>query len=165
MTEAKPSKSARKREHLALQDLGEKLVTLKDTELRSMALDEDLLAAVREAAQMKSRGALRRQKQLIGKLMRNADAERIRAALAGIAAGQLHSKRVFSVAERWRDRMVVDGELALGEFETEIGREDMELRVLLQSLAAATDDRDRKLLCRKIFRRVHAILVTGTQDS
>ena len=42
---------------------------------------------------------------------------------------------------------------------------EQELRVLLQSLAAATDDRDRKLLCRKVFRRVHTILVTGTQDS
>ena len=82
MTDAKPSKSARKREYLALQKLGEELLTLKDCDLEEIDLDEDLLNAVLEARRMRSRGALRRQKQYIGKLMRGVDPEPIRAALA-----------------------------------------------------------------------------------
>lgn len=81
MTEPKPSKSALKREYIALQKLGEALLTLKDTELETMPIDEELRDAVLEARQMKAHGALRRQKQYIGKLMRRVDAEPIRAAL------------------------------------------------------------------------------------
>lgn len=46
-----------------------------------MELDEDLLAAVLEARKMKKHGALRRQKQYIGKLMGRVDPEPIRTAL------------------------------------------------------------------------------------
>lgn len=81
MTELKPSKSARKREYLAAQKLGEELITLKPSELDQLPLDEDLLQAVVEARQIKAHGALRRQKQYIGKLMRELDAEPIRSAL------------------------------------------------------------------------------------
>jgi ribosome-associated protein len=79
--DTKPSKSARKREHQARQKLGEELITLRDAELESLELDEDLLEAVMEARSIKARGALRRQKQYIGKIMRHIDPEPIRAAL------------------------------------------------------------------------------------
>ena len=82
MTELKPSKSARKREYLALQQLGEELLTLKEPDLLGMQLDDELLDAVLEARRIKAHGALRRQKQYIGKLMRNIDPAPIRAALA-----------------------------------------------------------------------------------
>ena len=81
MTEPKPSKSAKKREYLALQKLGEELLTVKEPDLLSMDLDDDLLAAIQDARRIKSHGALRRQKQFIGKLMRGIDPEPIRAAL------------------------------------------------------------------------------------
>ena len=82
MDETKPSKSARKRAYLALQKLGEELITLRETDLETVPLDEDLLEAVHEARRIKKRGALRRQKQYIGKLMgRLDDPEPIRQAL------------------------------------------------------------------------------------
>ena len=84
MTELKPSKSARKREQLALQKLGEELVGLKQGDLNSLSLDESLLEAVMEARRIKAHGALRRQKQYIGKLMRHIDPEAIRSGLAGL---------------------------------------------------------------------------------
>ena len=46
-----------------------------------MPLDEELRDAVLEARRMKARGALRRQKQYIGKLMGRLDPEPIREAL------------------------------------------------------------------------------------
>ncbi len=81
MDETKPSKSARKREYHALQKLGEELISLRGSELQSMPLDEDLREAVLEARRMKAHGALKRQKQYIGKLMRHLDPEPIRTAL------------------------------------------------------------------------------------
>jgi len=80
--DTKPSKSARKRAYLALQKLGEELITLRDSDLRSLPLDEELLDAVVDAQSIKAHGALRRQKQYIGKLMgRIDDAEPLRKAL------------------------------------------------------------------------------------
>ena len=84
MDDTKPSKSARKREHLARQKLGEELIALRDADLRSLALDEDLFEAVMEARSIKARGALRRQKQYIGKIMGHIDPEPIRAALESL---------------------------------------------------------------------------------
>ena len=84
MTDTKPSKSARKRQYLALQKLGEQLLTVRESDLLDIEMDGDLRDAVLEARKIKSRGALRRQKQYIGKLMRQIDPEPIRAALARV---------------------------------------------------------------------------------
>lgn len=63
--------------------MGEELIPLLESDLRAMNLGEDLLNAVLDAKHMKQRGALRRQKQYIGKLMaRLDDPEHVRAALA-----------------------------------------------------------------------------------
>ena len=147
-----------------MQELGEKLIALKDSELGSISLDDGLLDAVREAARMKSHGALRRQKQLIGKLMTPDDADRIRAALYEFGAGERQARRIFSLAERWRDRLIMDGHKALTEFEAENHLEDAELRQLLDGLAATFNERTEKSLRRQVFRRVHAILVAKTED-
>ena len=82
MDDLKPSKSARKREYIALQKLGEELITLQPSELDNLPLDESLLEAVLEAKQIKAHGALRRQKQYIGKLMRHIDPEPLRIEMA-----------------------------------------------------------------------------------
>lgn len=82
MTELKPSKSALKREYIALQKLGEELISLKESDLEGLPLDDNLHEAIMEARQIKAHGALRRQKQYIGKLMRHIDPEPLRAAVA-----------------------------------------------------------------------------------
>ena len=82
MDDLKPSKSARKREYIALQKLGEELISLKASDLDRLPLDDNLRDAVLEARQMKAHGALRRQKQYIGKLMRHIDPEPIRSEMA-----------------------------------------------------------------------------------
>ncbi|NIL94293.1 MAG: DUF615 domain-containing protein [Woeseiaceae bacterium] len=158
MTESKPSKSERKREHLALQDLGESLIALRPDDLAALSLDDRLREAVHKASTMKSRGALRRQKQLIGKLMGDVDPGPIRAALMKLNADDVQAKRLFAKAEKWRDRLVRAGHPALHEFEAETGVSDSELRRQLVELDVCFDERTEKTLRRKIFRRVHEIL-------
>jgi len=89
----KPSKSQRKREALALQDLGEMLVDLKPAQLDKMPLPEELREAVLAARQMNQRGARKRQLQYIGRLMRELDPEPIRAALGLARPEQVPSQR------------------------------------------------------------------------
>ena len=79
-----PSKSMRKREAHALQKLGEELVALRADDLARLPLDENLREAIDEARRLTSRGALARQRQYIGKLMRDVDVEAIRGAMSGL---------------------------------------------------------------------------------
>jgi len=79
-----PSKSARKREAHALQKLGEDLVKLRQADLERLPLPENLREAIDEARRLTQRGALARQRQYIGKLMRSVDVEPIEAALAAL---------------------------------------------------------------------------------
>jgi len=79
--EDRPSKSARKREALTAQKLGEELILLRDADLDALELPEPLSEAIREARRIRSRAAGARQRQYIGKLMREIDLEPILAAL------------------------------------------------------------------------------------
>jgi len=88
----KPSKSQRKREALALQDLGATLITLKPAQLDKMPLPEELREAVLAARQMTQRGARKRQLQYIGRLMREIEPEPIRVAL-GLAKPEQESSQ------------------------------------------------------------------------
>ncbi len=84
-----PSKSQRKRDATALQDLGEQLVKLTPAQLSCVPLADELLAAVRLAQGITQRGGHKRQLQYIGKLMRQLDEAQtaaIRAALASVRA-------------------------------------------------------------------------------
>ncbi|MCD7983953.1 MAG: DUF615 domain-containing protein, partial [Desulfovibrio sp.] len=80
--EAAPSRSAKKRQSLALQNLGEELTRLAPAELRDFDLPPDLLEALALYARIRDHEGRRRQMQYIGRLMRETDAERLRAALA-----------------------------------------------------------------------------------
>ena len=82
--ELPPSKSARKREAIALQKLGERLVEMRPEDLAKLPLTEPMVEAITEARRLTSRGALGRQHQYIGKLMRDEDIEALEAALEGL---------------------------------------------------------------------------------
>jgi len=90
----RPSRSARKRQAEALQQLGVRLVALKAGELAALNLPEPLLEAVREAQRLRERSALARQRQYIGRLMRAIDPAPIEQALAERALNPLHRAKV-----------------------------------------------------------------------
>jgi ribosome-associated protein len=77
-----PSKSQRKRDAHAAQKLGQRLVTMREQDLRDLPLDDLLREALAEARRLTNLPALSRQHQYIGKLMREADVPAIQAALA-----------------------------------------------------------------------------------
>lgn len=161
---SKPSKSARKREYLALQALGEQLIGLSREQLESLALDERLSDAVLVAQSMRAHGALRRQKQLIGKLMRGVDPAPIRLALHAFGHSDRLDRRVFSDAEKWRDRITADEPNALVDFFTHLGHENQALVAEVKALAAATSDRARKQAKRQVFREIHKEIMLKVQN-
>jgi ribosome-associated protein len=102
------SKSRRKREMTALQDMGSELAKLSREQLGRLDLPEPLLGALLEAQRISSHGAIRRQMQYIGKLMREVEIEPIAEQLAAIRGDSAAAKAEFHALERWRARLLED---------------------------------------------------------
>jgi ribosome-associated protein len=111
----RPSKSARKRAAQAAQELGEALLRLGDAELASLDLPEALTEALRAARRIRSRAAGLRQRQYIGRLMREVDAQPIHAALDALRERAARETERFKRIENWRERLLAEGEPALAE--------------------------------------------------
>ena len=103
-----PSKTRRKAEMHALQDLGEALMALDASRLAELDLPERLVDALRDARSTRSHEGARRQRQYVGKLMREVDAEPLRAALERIAQGKQSDQAEVTAAEKWRESLLRD---------------------------------------------------------
>ncbi len=89
------SKTRRKKESQALQDLGAELVALPGERLAEIELPEFLRDAVMAARRVSGFEGQRRQMQYIGKLMRGVDPQPIERALAARSSNPLHRARVI----------------------------------------------------------------------
>jgi ribosome-associated protein len=105
-----PSKSQVKREMHALHDLGKQLVDLPNEKLKQLPLSENLYDAIRLAQRTTSREGLRRQVHYVGKLMRQADADAIRAQLDVWLNGSREETQALHRLEIQRDRLLADDE-------------------------------------------------------
>ena len=109
------SKSERKREMTALQELGERLIELSNEQVREIAIPRELEEALLLAKTLKSHGGRRRQMQYIGVLMRRIDSEPIRHALDEIDGGQKRKAHEFHQIEQLRDNLIEGSDAAFEE--------------------------------------------------
>lgn len=132
--EEEKSKSQIKREMHDLQELGKELVNLSKEHFSKIELPEELHDAIAEARNIRSHGALKRQLQYIGKRLRSEDAAQVREQLDTIAG---HSKQAVATlhhVERWRERLLENGDAALTELLTEFPDVDRQhLRQLVRN--------------------------------
>jgi len=105
---SRPSKTKKKEAMHELQDLGAELVELSVGQLKKINLPENIYEAVRECQKITAHGARRRQIQYLGKLMRNADDEPIRAGLALIRGESSAETARLHRLERFRTRLLED---------------------------------------------------------
>ncbi len=136
---ADESKSARKRSAHAAQALGEALIGLPDAQLAELELPEALLDAIRLARRITSRAGGARQRQFIGRLMRDVDTAPIQAALAARSERTARAAEQFRRVESWRERLIAEGEAALDELER--WRPGLERAALTRQLRAAQAER------------------------
>jgi len=148
------SKTQRKNEMLELQALGAALVELSDSQLAQFTLEPRLREAVDEAKRIKSHGARKRQIQYIGRLMRDLDAEPIRAGLAAIEGGSAQATARHRRLEAWRERLLADDE-ALTEFAAEHPGSDLQaLRALIRNARKEAKEQKPPRAYRELFRFV-----------
>lgn len=128
-----PSKTQRKKDMHALQEIGEQLVELDQKKLIQFNLPEILIDAINLARPMNKHGARRRQMQYIGKLMRNIDVLPIQEKLDSWQQVSVHQTARLHQLERWRERLLAD-ENALTEFAQKYPAADLQhLRLLIRN--------------------------------
>ena len=113
--ELPPSKSQEKRDCDALNKLGEELLKLKQEELNTMNLPEALADALLTAKKIQSRSGLKRQRQYIGKIMRQLNSDEIKQHLERIKDKHDTNTVQFRKVEQWRDRLLADDKTTLSE--------------------------------------------------
>jgi len=115
----KRSKTQQKRDAKAAQALGAELIALTVTQLNTLFDKLDLPDTLHEALFMcrsiKAHEARRRQLQYIGKLMRDIDIVPIQQQLAQVKRGGQVATAQLHLIERWRDRLLNEGEGAFKE--------------------------------------------------
>lgn len=154
----RPSKSERKRAAHAAQELGESLIGLRESDLAALNLPEPLADAIREARRIPSRAGGARQRQYIGKLMRDIDLEPIRAALAARGEQSAREAERFKRLETWRAKLIEGGPEALEELER--WRPGLDRAVWMRLIAAARAERNRGVAGasgRELFRALRAL--------
>jgi len=157
--DGRPSKSARKRDAAAAQELGTKLIDLKESDLRALDLGEKLLDAILLAKRITARGGLARQRQYIGKLMRDIDTAPIEAALNAKSRATAMDAEKHKRLEAWRLRLLTEGPVALDELMKCCPQGDRKsLQALInKATGAKVDSGSRDTASRELFRTLRGL--------
>ncbi len=111
------SKTRKKKDMIALQKLGEELVTLNKKQLAKLPLPEILVLAIKEMERIpNSNEAKRRHLQYIGRVMRDCDHESIQKELDRMRTPDISQVRRAQEIERWGERLLEGGEDAINSF-------------------------------------------------
>jgi ribosome-associated protein len=162
--EVQPSRTRRKLDDQALQDLGQALVAVSEDKLVELNLPERLRDAILHARGISKFGALRRQMQYIGRLMREeGDADTIRERLDAWKGVSVEETARLHLIERWRVRLLKDDK-ALEELITEYPSADVQqLRTLIRNTKRETEADKPSKSFRELFQVLRDIL-SSRQD-
>lgn len=100
------SRSQKKRESTAAQDIGTMLSSLAENELRGLDVPEALIRAIADWKKFPGHEAKRRQMQYIGKLMREVNVENLRGRLDAHLAPSREQTRALHALEDLRERLI-----------------------------------------------------------
>ena len=161
----RPSKSQRKRDMTALQDLGESLLRLTNTELARIDLPEELRQAITGSARITSHEARRRHLQYIGKLMRQVDPQPLRAAIDDATGESKQAVALMHRCERLRDALLADDgalEAVLAELP---GADVQQLRSTIRAARREHADGRPPRHARQLYRWLHEQYARKARES
>lgn len=129
----KPSKTRLKQQSHGLQTLGLALAALGDDTLGAIEMPEPLRDAIAEFRRTKSHEGRRRQMQYVGKLMRGADEEALREAVAAATLGTAQSALALHQAERWRAELIASDDAMTTWLQSHPDTDTQQLRSLVRA--------------------------------
>ncbi|MDN3578847.1 ribosome biogenesis factor YjgA [Chitinimonas viridis] len=130
------SKSQMKRDVEALQDLGVELIGLSKLQLKKLDLPDALLVAIKDAQKITANGAIKRQRQYIGRLMRDIDPAPIQALLDSLRGDNDKQNAWLHQLERTRDELVADDKAVAKLIEEHPQIDIQQLRTMVRNARA-----------------------------
>ena len=156
------SKTKLKAEADAQQAIGKKLITLSKEKLIKLDLSESLFDAVIEAKRLTANGAIRRQLQYLGRLMRDVDSTRIEEQLQAWDGKNVQENARFHTMERWRTRLITEPN-ALQEFLVQFPLADIQqFRTLIRNAQREELAQKAPKSSRELFKLIRELSETGT---
>lgn len=152
------SRGQKRREALEVLALGEKLVALTPAQLERLPIPPDLLPHIAETRRITAHIAHKRQLAYLAKQMRREDDQVLEAIRDALDANSETARREVATlhrVERWRERLLADGDTALAELLDDYPSADRQhLRQLLRNA------RDEKLRNKppRAFRELYQVL-------
>jgi ribosome-associated protein len=161
------SKSVQKRAVEALQDLGAQLLACNKSTLEKCALPAELLNALAEYKRLPNKhGALRRQLQFIGRLMRELDDEALARIHAQLNRNVDLEKKKFQMLEELRDRLLEGDKATLEELiDTHPEVNVQLLRQLIRGAQKERDENQTPASSRKLFRLLRTLQEGAAEGS
>jgi ribosome-associated protein len=104
----RPSKTQLKQRSHDLQELGVAVSELSHERLAGIEMPDALREAIETFRRTRSHEGRRRQMQYVGKLMRSADEEALREAVAAATLGSAKETLMLHETERWRAELIAD---------------------------------------------------------
>lgn len=159
------SKTKLKAEADIAQSIGKSLVDLPKDRLIKLDLPEALFDAVLEAKRLTANGAIRRQMQYLGRLMRDIDAAPIVAQLQAWEGKNTQENARFHGMERWRDRLISDANL-LSEFLVAYPHTDsQQLRTLIRNAQKEAAANKPPKSSRELFKLIREVIEKTTEEN
>ncbi|WP_330925909.1 ribosome biogenesis factor YjgA [Candidatus Sororendozoicomonas aggregata] len=152
------SKSEIKRDLHALKAMGARLMEMKPSLLDKLPLRERLRDALDESKRIKSHNARKRHLGFIGKLMQEQDIEPIEKLFAILDSTSEDYNRHFHQLERWRDRLIEEGQTALTDYLTKHPNADHQhIRQLVRNAKKDAEQNKPPATSRKLFRYLREV--------
>jgi ribosome-associated protein len=164
----RPSKTQRKKESHDLQSLGEDLIALPDDRLDGLPMDESLLDALRTYKKTRSHEGKRRQMQYIGKLMRRADPEPLREAVAALKLGTAKASLALHEMEHWRAQMLASDDILTTWMKQHPDTDLQQLRSLVRAArkdAASAPEQRNGRAYRELFQLIKQHTASASSES
>ncbi len=111
----RPNKTALKREIAVRAELLERAIGLNDHELTRLGLDEAAIAEIGKVRAIRPSGARKRQLKYCLRQLAVEDFDSLRIYLEDRQSQQIEANRIFHRLERWRDRLIAEGDALIGE--------------------------------------------------
>ncbi len=142
-----PSKTQLKQQSHELQRLGQQLAELSQDQLDRARMPDRLREALEALRHTRSHEGKRRQLQYVGKLMRTADAEPLRQAVAEAELGSARQALQLHELERWRAELIADDDALTRWLHAHPDTDTQQLRSLVRAArrdTAALGPEDRQ---------------------
>ncbi|WP_313317018.1 ribosome biogenesis factor YjgA [Stenotrophomonas sp.] len=157
------SRSQNRREALEVLALGEKLVDLTPAQLARLPIPEGLLEHIEYTKRITSHGARKRQLAFLAKQMRREEDETLEAIRDALDANSETSRREVAIMhrmERWRERLLAEGDVALGELLDEYPQADRQgLRTLVRNALAEKAKNKPPRAYREIYQVLRELML------